>query len=98
MRVLTAAERCSRALPIIDGHNDFAFAMRTLVGYDLDAVDFAGGIAGTQTDLPRLAAGGVGGQFWSVFVPAAGPGTGGHGHSRADRLRAPRWSPATPTA
>jgi len=27
------------AAPIIDGHNDFAFAMRTLVGYDLDSVD-----------------------------------------------------------
>lgn len=61
------------AHPVIDGHNDFAFALRTLVNYDLDAVDITSSVAGTQTDLPRLHAGGVGGQFWSVFVPATQP-------------------------
>jgi membrane dipeptidase len=53
----------------MDGHNDLAWAMRELCGYDLDAVDLAGGEPRLQTDLPRLAAGGVGAQFWSVFVP-----------------------------
>ncbi len=56
---------------MIDGHNDLAWAMRELAGYDLDAVDLAGGEPRLQTDLPRLAAGGVTGQFWSVFVPCA---------------------------
>jgi membrane dipeptidase len=60
--------------PVIDGHNDLPFALRTLVNYDLDAVDITARVAGTQTDLPRLRAGGVGGQFWSVFVPATWAG------------------------
>ena len=34
-------------------------------------VDLAGPVAGTHTDLLRLAAGGVGAQFWSVYVPAS---------------------------
>ncbi len=54
---------------VVDGHNDLAWAMRELCGYDLDAVDLAGGEARLQTDLGRLAAGGVGAQFWSVYVP-----------------------------
>jgi membrane dipeptidase len=53
----------------MDGHNDLAWAMRELCDYDLSAVDLVGGEPRLQTDLPRLAAGGVGAQFWSVFVP-----------------------------
>jgi membrane dipeptidase len=52
--------------PVVDGHNDLPWALRE-GGPDADIasrVDF------THTDLPRLRAGGVGGQFWSVFVPA----------------------------
>ena len=41
------------------------------VVFDLDAP--AGGL---HTDLPRLAAGGVGAQFWSVYVPASLAGDG----------------------
>jgi membrane dipeptidase len=55
---------------VIDGHNDLPWAMRSLCGYDLDAVDLAGPVAQLQTDIPRLRAGGVSGQFWSVFVPS----------------------------
>jgi len=54
---------------VMDGHNDLAWAMRELCGYDLSAVDLSNGEPRLQTDLPRLAAGGVGAQFWSVFVP-----------------------------
>src|ERR1039457_2549687 len=32
--------------------------------------DLAAPVPFTHTDLPRLAAGGAGGQFWSVYVPA----------------------------
>jgi membrane dipeptidase len=53
--------------PLIDGHNDLPWALR---GRDAP-VDLAGPVPGTHTDLPRLAAGGVGGQFWSVYVPAS---------------------------
>ena len=56
--------------PILDGHNDLPWALRELGRSDLAGVDLAGGIAETHTDLPRLQAGGVGAQFWSVFVPS----------------------------
>jgi membrane dipeptidase len=56
---------------VLDGHNDFPWAMRTRYGYDLDAVDLEGGVPELHTDLPRLRAGGVGAQFWSVFVPCS---------------------------
>ncbi|MGN6427478.1 MAG: membrane dipeptidase [Leifsonia sp.] len=53
-------------IPVIDGHNDLAWARREANGYDVSAVD--GPCPGLHTDLPRLTAGGVGGQFWSVWV------------------------------
>ncbi len=56
---------------VLDGHNDLPWTMRDLCRYDLDAVSLATGEPRTQTDLPRLRAGGVTGQFWSVFVPCS---------------------------
>jgi membrane dipeptidase len=56
--------------PVVDGHNDLPWALRQAGLPDPAAADIAGGLDFTHTDLPRLAAGGVGGQFWSVFVPA----------------------------
>jgi membrane dipeptidase len=38
---------------------------------DPSTVSLAAPVDGTHTDLPRLAAGGVGAQFWSVYVPAS---------------------------
>jgi membrane dipeptidase len=55
--------------PVIDGHNDLLWAMRDLNGYDFSAYDVGERQQQTQTDLPRLREGGVGAQFWSVFVP-----------------------------
>jgi membrane dipeptidase len=43
---------------------------------DPTAVNLAAPVAGLHTDLPRLAAGGVGAQFWSVYVPASVVGDG----------------------
>jgi membrane dipeptidase len=58
--------------PVVDGHNDLAWAAREL-DYDFDRLDLADTevcrALGTHTDLPRLRAGGVGAQFWSVWVP-----------------------------
>ncbi|MEZ5095028.1 MAG: dipeptidase [Nocardioides sp.] len=57
--------------PVFDGHNDLPWAARELTGYDWAALGFAAGNDGrTHTDLPRLRVGGVGAQFWSVYVPA----------------------------
>jgi len=53
--------------PIIDGHNDWAWEVRGQRDYSVDGLDGDLG-DGFDTDVPRLRAGGVGGQFWSVFV------------------------------
>jgi membrane dipeptidase len=66
---LTTIEDLLAAHPVMDGHNDLLWEMREQVGYDFDRVDIAKPQTTTQTDLPRLRAGGVGAQFWSVFVP-----------------------------
>ena len=60
--------------PLLDGHNDLLWELRTRVGYDLDRLDVARPTPSLQTDLPRLRAGGVGAQFWSVFVRSDLPG------------------------
>ncbi|GAA6526587.1 dipeptidase [Intrasporangium sp. DVR] len=56
--------------PLVDGHNDLPWEARVQVGYDFDRLDLRARVASTVTDLPRLRAGGVGAQFWSVFVPS----------------------------
>ena len=55
-----------RRFPLIDGHNDLPWELR-----ERGQVNLAEPVTGTHTDLPRLAAGGVGAQFWSVYVPAS---------------------------
>ena len=56
--------------PVVDGHNDLPWAMRK-VGYDFSARDIAQPQPELHTDLGRLRAGGVAGQFWSVYVPCS---------------------------
>lgn len=56
---------------LIDGHNDLPYACRQLAAGDWSALDLDG--APTHTDVPRLRQGGVGAQFWSVFVPGTLP-------------------------
>ena len=56
--------------PVVDGHNDLAWEARERVGYDWSRLDIAREGCPTHTDIPRLRAGGVGAQFWSVFVPS----------------------------
>ncbi|MFI1919924.1 dipeptidase [Nocardia sp. NPDC020380] len=66
---LDRAHAVLRDTPVVDGHNDLPWAMRTQAGYDLDAIDLASDqSARLSTDLTRLRAGGVGAQFWSVYV------------------------------
>jgi membrane dipeptidase len=56
--------------PVVDGHNDLPWALRHRSGGDFDRLDIASDLraSGLHTDLPRLRAGGVGAQFWSVYV------------------------------
>ena len=70
--LLQKARQILKEVPLIDGHNDAPWQYRSRVNNHLEAIDFAGGTGQLdppmQTDLPRLRAGGVGGQFWSVYV------------------------------
>lgn len=68
------ARRILERTPLIDGHNDLPWALREGHGNDPYAVDLTADLDATtelHTDIPRLRAGGVGGQFWSVYVPAS---------------------------
>ena len=67
---LTRARALLARHPLIDGHNDLPWEARVQVGYDFGRMDVSRRVESTHTDLPRLRAGGVGGQFWSVFVPS----------------------------
>ena len=60
-----------RRSPLVDGHNDLAWALREAGSQDLAGTNLAGPVGFTHTDLPRLAEGGVGAQFWSVYVPVS---------------------------
>src|SRR3954451_14586068 len=67
--LLATARDLLRANPLGDGHNDLAWKIRADFGADLRRVDLAVPVTGTHTDLPRLRRGGLGAQFWSVYVP-----------------------------
>ncbi|MGW4302426.1 dipeptidase [Streptomyces sp. NPDC004646] len=80
MTSLDEARSLLREFPVVDGHNDLPWALREQVAYDLTARDIAGHQnAHLHTDLPRLREGGVGAQYWSVYVrsdlPDAVPAT-----------------------
>ncbi|AWT43675.1 MULTISPECIES: dipeptidase [Streptomyces] len=75
-----AARELLAEFPVVDGHNDLPWALREQVSYDLAARDIAvDQSAHLHTDLRRLRAGGVGAQYWSVYVrsdlPDAVPAT-----------------------
>ncbi|MFD9729612.1 membrane dipeptidase [Streptomyces sp. NPDC059072] len=54
--------------PVADGCNTLVWTLRQSPHHDIDTPE-----AGVDTDIPRLRAGGVGAQFWSLLVPPAGP-------------------------
>ncbi|MFP5021507.1 dipeptidase [Pseudonocardia phyllosphaerae] len=59
-------------LLLVDGHNDLPWALWQLSGGDPAAEpDLTGGEPRLHTDLPRLRAGRLGAQFWSVYVPGS---------------------------
>ena len=70
------AIRILRTVPLIDGHNDIPDALRERGG--LDSVDFAVRQPRLMTDIPKLRAGHVGGQFWAAYVPVTTMDSGTH--------------------
>ena len=78
-RVVQVLERT----PLIDGHNDLPWEIRERFNGRLAGIDLASDTSRLQppagdsplmTDIPRLRAGLVGGQFWSVWVPVSAKG------------------------
>ena len=65
------ARSLHKQVPLIDGHNDYPWALRGLdPARDFGKGDITGSMPKLMTDIPRLRAGGLGGQFWSVYVPS----------------------------
>ena len=63
-----------REVPLIDGHNDVPWQYRTRVSNHLDRIDFRDTREvepPMHSDLARLRQGGVGAQFWSVYIPTS---------------------------
>jgi membrane dipeptidase len=67
--LLERARALHKQSPLIDGHNDYPWALREKALRNLDKLDISKPQPSIMTDIPRLKAGGVGGQFWSVYVP-----------------------------
>src|SRR5882672_2379208 len=74
---LAAVRKILREVPLIDGHNDLPWQFRKRSN-DLSAINLEvnnlSAVPPVVTDIPRLRAGGLGGQFWSVYVPPTLPG------------------------
>ncbi|MET0534330.1 MAG: dipeptidase [Steroidobacter sp.] len=78
-KALTHARELLKKTILVDGHNDLPWAIRTdkKAPSNVAAYDLSGAVPG-QTDLKRLKQGGVGAQFWSVYIP----GEIGSGYAR----------------
>jgi membrane dipeptidase len=67
--------RLLREVPLIDGHNDLPWQYRERAKNRLAQIDIRQDQSKLEkplhTDIPRLRAGGLGAQFWSVYVPAS---------------------------
>jgi membrane dipeptidase len=69
------ARRLLRDAPVFDGHNDYPWQVRQQAEGNIDALDLRQRQPNLMTDFARLEAGGVGAQFWSVYMPSPAPGT-----------------------
>ena len=70
---LDRARAVLKDAPVIDGHNDLPWTIRVKTAGKTGQVDMrdekAATAAGYDTDFPRAKRGGLGGQFWSLWVP-----------------------------
>src|SRR3954464_6873139 len=69
IKLTDAAKKLHASALMIDGHNDMPWEIRTKGSSNFDKMDISKPQPKLQTDIPRLRAGGVGAQFWSVWVP-----------------------------
>jgi membrane dipeptidase len=72
------ARKLLAQVPLVDGHNDLPWEYRKRYQNHMDKIDLRAGTAKLEppmhTDIPRLRKGGLGGQFWSVYIPVELPG------------------------
>ena len=67
---LARARALHKSSLLVDGHNDYPWALREHdPARDLAKLDISTDQPSIMTDIKRLKDGGVGGQFWSVYVP-----------------------------
>jgi membrane dipeptidase len=74
-QMVERARRLLREVPVFDGHNDYPWQVRELAKGDVSVFDLRQPQPKLHTDFARLASGGVGAQFWSVYVPSTLQGT-----------------------
>ncbi len=75
--LIRRALRLHRAVAMADGHNDLAETVVGRFGSSWDSANIGQSVPTLMTDIPRLRAGGVGAQFWSLWVaPGAAAGSG----------------------
>jgi membrane dipeptidase len=72
--MIERARRLLREVPVFDGHNDYPWQIRELAKGDIAQFPLTTPQPKLHTDFARLAQGGVGAQFWSVYVPSTLPG------------------------
>ena len=71
--LLARARALHDKVPLIDGHNDLPWQYRERVGRAISQIDIGRPQPDLHTDLARLKEGGLGGQFWSVYVSTSSP-------------------------
>ncbi|MCH8063082.1 MAG: dipeptidase [Chloroflexi bacterium] len=71
--LLARARALHDKVPLIDGHNDLPWQYRERVGRAISQIDISQPQPDLHTDLARLKEGGLGGQFWSVYVSTSSP-------------------------
>lgn len=69
IKLTEAAKKLHESSLVIDGHNDMPWELRKQGSSSFDKMDISKPQPKLQTDIPRLRKGGVGAQFWSVWVP-----------------------------
>ena len=69
LELTDAARELHRRSLLVDGHNDMPWEIRKQGSSNFTKIDISQPQPTLHTDIPRLREGGVGAQFWSVWVP-----------------------------
>jgi len=80
-KIAARIDRILAETPLIDGHNDLPWEIRIRFASKLEGLDLKSDTSkvpspeedgvGLMTDIPRMRAGRMGAQFWSVWIPSS---------------------------